>query len=178
MKMQRTLVAAALLSVMILFSVDVNAQTFPVKGGPGDKEKKEEEPKEKVVEKVIEKTGPSVAQELKKMFGMKSETSLTGPRVENLGKYFLDKYTGEVTVVGSNKSEKVRWRILRDNVPEDIINEDELVNYQLVKFGTDENDILLLNVNTGVMWLIDSRGFIFSVKSARFRYIPMKDTEW
>ena len=39
----------------------------------------------------MEKSGPSVEQELKRLFGFKSETSLTGPRVENIGKYFLDK---------------------------------------------------------------------------------------
>ena len=102
MKISRALAATVLLSFIMLFSVDVNAQTVSMKVGTGDKEKKDE-PKEKVVEKVVEKSGPSVEQELKKLFGLKSETSLTGPRVENIGKYFLDKYTGEVTVVGYYK---------------------------------------------------------------------------
>lgn len=30
---------------------------------------------------------------------MKSETSLGGSRIENLGKYFLDKHTGQVSLV-------------------------------------------------------------------------------
>ena len=117
-------------------------------------------------------------QELKKLFGLKSETSLTGPRVENIGKYFLDKHTGEVTVVGYHRNEPVRWRILRDNVTEDVANEDQLVNYQLIKFGTGDNDIVLVNVNTGVMWGIDFKGLSFSFRNTRFAYIPMRDTDW
>lgn len=177
MKISRTLAAAVLLSFIMLFSVDVNAQTVSVKVGTDEKEKKEE-PKEKVVEKVVEKSGPSVEQELKKLFGLKSETSLTGPRVENIGKYFLDKYTGEVTVVGYYKNEPVRWRILRDNVPEDVIDEDQLVNYQLIRFDTGDDDIVLVNVNSGVMWGVDFKGLSFTYKNTRFAYIPMKDTEW
>ena len=178
MKITGTLTAAALLSaIMILFSVDVNAQTVSVKVGTDDNEKKEET-KEKVVEKVVEKPSTSVEQELKKLFGFKSETSLTGPRVENIGKYFLDKYTGEVTAIGYYKNEPVRWRILRDNLPEDVIHEDQPVNYQLIKFGTGDNDIVLVNVNTGVMWAVDFKGFSVSFRNTRFTYIPMKDTEW
>lgn len=177
MKISRTLAAAVLLSFIMLFSVDVNAQTVSVKVGTDEKEKKDE-PKEKVVEKVVEKSGPSVEQELKKLFGLKSETSLTGPRVENIGKYFLDKYTGEVTVVGYYKNEPVRWRILRDNVPEDVIDEDQLVNYQLIRFDTGDDDIVLVNVNSGVMWGVDFKGLSLTYKNTRFAYIPMKDTEW
>ncbi len=178
MNITRTITAAILLSFIVtLFSVDASAQTVSVKVGTNDKEKKEE-PKEKVVEKVVEKSGPSVEQELKKLFGLKYETSLTGPRVENIGKYFLDKHTGEVTVVGYHKNEPVRWRILRDNVPEDVANEDQLVNYQLIKFGTGDNDIVLVNVNTGVMWGVDFKGLSFSFRNTRFVYIPMRDTEW
>ena len=177
MKISRALAAAVLLSFIMLFSVDVNARTVSVKVGTGDKEKKDEQ-KEKVVEKVVEKSGPSVEQELKKLFGLKSETSLTGPRVENIGKYFLDKYTGEVTVVGYYKNEPVRWRILRDNVPEDVIDEELLVNYQLIKFGAGDNDIVLVNVTSGIMWGVDFKGLSFSFRNTRFTYIPMRDTEW
>lgn len=178
MKITRTISAAALLSVaMMLFSVDINAQTVSVKVGSDDKEKKEER-KEKVVEKVVEKSGPSVEQELKRLFGFKSETSLSGPQVENIGKYFLDKHTGEVTIVGYYRNEPVRWRILRDKIDEDFINEDKLVNYQLIKFGTGDNDIVLVNVNSGAMWGIDFKGFSFNYKNTRFKYIPMMDTEW
>ena len=177
MKISRTLAAAGLLSFIMLFSVDVNAQTVSAKVGTDDKEKKDE-PKEKVVEKVVEKSGPSVEQELKKLFGLKSETSLTGPRVENIGKYFLDKRTGEVTVVGYYKNEPVRWRILRDNIPEDVVDEEKLVNYQLIKYGTGDNDIVLVNVNSGVMWGVDFKGLSFNFRNTRFTYIPMRDTEW
>ena len=174
---QTIIVTALVMLVMTMFPVDSYAQTVSVKVGSSDKEKKEE-PKEKVVEKVVEKSGPSVEQELKKLFGLKSETSLTGPRVENIGKYFLDKYTGEVTVVGYYKNEPVRWRILRDNVPEDVANEDQLVNYQLIKFGTGDNDIVLVNVNTGVMWGVDFKGLSIGFRNTRFVYIPMRDTDW
>ena len=178
MDIKKTIIVTALVMlVMTMFSVDSYAQTVSSKVGTGDKEKKEE-PKEKVVEKVVEKSGPSVEQELKKLFGLKSETSLTGPRVENIGKYFLDKYTGEVTVVGYYKNEPVRWRILRDNVPEDVIDEEQLVNYQLIRFDTGDNDIVLVNVNSGVMWGVDFKGLSFTYKNTRFAYIPMKDTEW
>ena len=178
MKITGTLTAAALLSaIMILFSLDVNAQTVSLKVGTDDKEKKEES-KEKVVEKVVEKSGPSVEQELKRLFGFKSETSLAGPRVENIGKYFLDKHTGEVTAIGYHKNEPVRWRVLRDDLPEDLAYEDQLVNYQLIKFGTGDNDIVLVNLNTGIMWKVEFKGLSLSFKNTRFAYIPLKDTEW
>lgn len=76
-------------------SNDISAQTVSVRVGTEKEEKKKDEPKEKVVEKVVEKSGPTLEQELKKVFGMKSETSLGGSRIENLGKYFLDKHTGQ-----------------------------------------------------------------------------------
>lgn len=178
MKITRIFAAAAMLSgIMMLFPIDTNAQNVSVKIGTGDKEKKDE-PKEKVVEKVVEKSGPSVEQELKRLFGFKSETSLAGPRVENIGKYFLDKYTGEVTAIGYHKNEPVRWRVLRDHVLEDVTYEDQLVNYQLIKFGTGDNDIVLVNLNTGVMWKVEFKGLSLSFKNTRFSYIPMKDTEW
>lgn len=178
MKITRTYAAATMLSaMMILLSVNASAQNLSINLGTDDDEKKEE-PKEKVVEKVVEKSVTSVEQELKKLFGFKSETSLTGPRVENIGKYFLDKHTGEVTMIGYYRNEPVRWRILRDNVPEDVADEDQLVNYQLIKFGSGDNDVVLVNVNTGVMWAIDFKGISFSYKNTRFAYIPMKDTEW
>ena len=81
-------------------------------------------------------------------------------------------------MIGNYKNEPIRWRILRDKLPEDVINEDELVNYQLIKFDTGDNDIVLVNVNTGIMWAIDFKGFTFSNRNTRFVYIPMRDTEW
>lgn len=175
---KKTIVVTAIVTVFAaLLSIDISAQAISVKVGTRDEEKKEE-PKEKVVEKVVEKSGPSVAQELKKLFGFKPETSLTGPRVENIGKYFLDKHTGEVTVVGQYKNEPVRWRILRDNVAEDVINEDVLVNYQLIKYDTGDNDLVLVNLNTGVMWVVDFKGLTANFKNVRFTYIPMVDTKW
>ena len=178
MCIKKTVIVTSLVVLaMTMFSVNSYAQTVSVKVGNDDKEKKEE-PKEKVVEKVVEKSTLSVEQELKKLFGQKSETSLTGPRVENIGKFFLDKHTGEVTVMGSHKYEPVRWRILRDNVREDLAYKDQLVNYQLIRFGTGENDIVLMNVNTGAMWALDFKGLGLNYKNARFIYVPMKDTEW
>lgn len=45
---------------------------------------------------------------------MKSETTIGGSRIGNLGKYFLDKYTGQVTLVTYQRGEPVRWNILKD----------------------------------------------------------------
>ena len=102
-------VAFMLLVIPAVFnSNDISAQTVSVKVGTGQEEKKKEE--------------------LKKVFGMKSETTIGGSRIENLGKYFLD--------------------------------------------------ILLININTGAMWAIDTKGFTFSYKNTRLKYIPAVDTSW
>ena len=169
--------AAALSAMMMLYSVQAYAQSVSLKLGTDDKDEKKEEQKV-VVEKVVEKSDTSVEQELRKIFGAKVETSLTGPRVENLGKFFLDKHTGDVSMIGYNKNEPVKWTIIRDQVQEDVIYEDQLVNYQLIKFGTGDNDIVLVNLNTGVMWKVEFKGLSLSFKNTRFSYIPMKDTEW
>lgn len=179
MKIERSFRTAFILStIMMMFALDASAQSLSVKVGTNDKDVKKEEPKEKVVENVVEKSGPSVAQEIRKLFGVKSETSLTGPRVENIGKYFLDKYTGEVTMISYHRNEPVRWRILRDRVDEDYIYDDQFVNYQLIKYSTSENDIILVNINTGAMWCLDFKGLGLNNKNARFKYLPMRDTDW
>jgi len=136
--MKKILLSAAFMLLVIpamLTSNEISAQTVSVKIGSEDNKEKKEETKEKVVEKETVKSGPTLEQELKKAFGMKSETSLGGPRIENLGKYFLDKYTGQVSMVTYHRGEPVRWNILRDNVPEDWVDDPETVNYQLVKYG-------------------------------------------
>ena len=139
-------------------SNDISAQTFSVKVGTGQEEKKKEEPK--------------------KVFGMKSETTIGGSRIENLGKYFLDKYTGQVTLVTYQRGEPVRWNILRDRTPDDIIYDERAYNYQLVRYGDGNDNILLININTGAMWAIDTKGFTFSYKNTRLKYIPAVDTSW
>lgn len=176
MNIMKTIFATSVVALfMSVASVDLCAQTSSVKVGADNKK---EEPKEKVVERVVEKSsGPSVEQQLRKMFA-KAETSLSGPRLENMGVLFLDKYTGDVTVMGSYKGELVRWRIQRDSVADDVINEDQIVNYQLIKYGNAESDVVLLNVNTGVMWTLDYKGLILNYKNSRFVYLPMRDTEW
>lgn len=176
MNIMKTMIAASVVALfMSVASVDLCAQTTSVKVGADNKK---EEPKEKVVERVVEKSsGPSVEQQFRKIFA-KSETSLCGPRLENLGVFFLDKYTGDVTVMGFYKSEPVRWRILRDSVADDVINEDQIVNYQLIKYDNAESDVVLLNVNTGVMWTLDYKGLILNYRNSRFVYLPMRDTEW
>lgn len=154
---------------------EISAQTVTVKVGTEKKEKKEES-KEKVVEKEVVKSGPTLEQELKKVFGMKSETSIGGSRIENLGKYFLDKYTGQVTLVTYQRGEPVRWNILRDRTPDDIIYDEEAYNYQLVRYGDGSDNILLININTGAMWAIDTKGL--SYKNTRLKYIPAVDAAW
>lgn len=154
---------------------EMSAQTVSVKVGTENEEKKEVI-KEKVVEKEVVKSGPSLEQELKKVFGMKSETSIGGARIENLGKYFLDKYTGQVTLVTYQRGEPVRWNILRDRTDDDIVYNRDTYNYQLVRFGSGNDDILLININTGAMWAIDFKGLKRTYKNARLKYIPAVDT--
>ena len=130
MNIMKSMIAMSLVALfMSVASVDLCAQTTSAKAGSDDKK---EAQKEKVVERVVEKSGPSVEQQLRKMFNSKSETSLSAPRLENMGVFFLDKHTGDVTVMGVYKSESVRWRIQRDSVADDVVNEDQLVNYQLI----------------------------------------------
>lgn len=155
---------------------EMSAQTVSVKVGTENEEKKEVI-KEKVVEKEVVKSGPSLEQELKKVFAMKSETSIGGARIENLGKYFLDKYTGQVTLVTYQRGEPVRWNILRDRTDDDIVYDRDTYNYQLVRFGSGNDDILLININTGAMWAIDFKGLKRTYKNARLKYIPAVDTK-
>lgn len=179
--MKKILISAAFMLLVIpamLTSNEISAQTVSVKIGSEDNKEKKEETKEKVVEKETVKSGPTLEQELKKAFGMKSETSLGGSRIENLGKYFLDKYTGQVSMVTYHRGEPVRWNILRDNVPEDWVDDPETVNYQLVKYGEGTDNVLLLNINSGAMWAIDTRGLTFSYKNTRLKFIPAVDTSW
>ena len=179
--MKKILISAAFMLLVIpamLTSNEISAQTVSVKIGSEDNKEKKEETKEKVVEKETVKSGPTLEQELKKVFGMKSETSLGGSRIENLGKYFLDKYTGQVSMVTYHRGEPVRWNILRDNVPEDWVDDPETVNYQLVKYGEGTDNVLLLNINSGAMWAIDTRGLTFSYKNTRLKFIPAVDTSW
>ena len=107
---------------------------------------------------------------------MKSETSIGGSRIENLGKYFLDKYTGQVTLVTYQRGEPIRWNILRDKTDDDIVYDENAYNYQLVRYGDGNDNVLLINVNTGTMWAIDTKGL--SYKNTRLKYIPAVDTTW
>ena len=174
--MKKILLSAAFMLLVfpaILSSNEISAQTVSIKVGTEDEKEKKEEPKEKVVEKEVVKSGTTLEQELRKAFGMKSETSLGGSRIENLGKYFLDKYTGQVSLITYHRGEPVRWNILRDNVPEDWIEERNTVNYQLIRYGDQSDSILLININSGTMWAIDTKGF--SYKNTRLKYIPAVD---
>ena len=56
--------------------------------------------------------------------------------------------TGQVTRVTYQRGEPVRW------------------------------NILLININTGAMWAIDTKGLTFSYKNTRLKYIPAVDTSW
>ena len=179
--MKKILLSAAVMLLIIpaVFNTnDISAQTVSVKVGTEQEEKKKEEPKEKSEVKPVQSSGPSLEQELKKVFGMKSETTIGGSRIENLGKYFLDKYTGQVTLVTYQRGEPVRWNILRDRTPDDIIYDEQAYNYQLVRYGDGNDNILLININTGAMWAIDTKGLTFSYKNTRLKYIPAVDTTW
>jgi hypothetical protein len=177
--MKKILLSAAFMLLVfpaVFNTSEMSAQTVSVKVGTENEEKKEVI-KEKVVEKEVVKSGPSLEQELKKVFGMKSETSIGGARIENLGKYFLDKYTGQVTLVTYQRGEPVRWNILRDRTDDDIVYNRDTYNYQLVRFGSGNDDILLININTGAMWAIDFKGLKRTYKNARLKYIPAVDTK-
>ena len=171
--MNKIIFTMTLMLMVISTSMEISAQTIKTNT---DKKEKKEEPKEKVVEKVVEKSGPSLEYELKRIFGMKSETSLGGSRIENLGKYFLDKYTGQVTLVTYQRSEPIRYRIPREETPDDYIYEDDAVNYQLVRYGDGNDQILLININSGAMWAIDTKGF--SYKNTSLKYIPAIETRF
>lgn len=121
---------------------------------------------------------PSLEQELRRLAGVKTETSLGGSRMENIGRYFLDKYTGEVSIVSFHRNEPVRWRVLRDKVPEDVVEDPRAVNYQMFRVGSGENDIVLMNVHTGTMWEIYIKSFSLNHKNTTLRYVPMIDTEY
>ena len=179
--MKKILLSAAVMLLIIpaVFNTnDISAQTVSLKVGTEQEEKKKEEPKEKSEVKPVQSSGPSLEQELNKVFGMKSETTIGGSRIENLGKYFLDKYTGQVTLVTFQRGEPVRWNILRDRTPDDIIYDEQAYNYQLVRYGDGNDNILLININTGAMWAIDTKGLTFSYKNTRLKYIPAVDTTW
>lgn len=135
-------------------------------------QKKEEESEEKS----NAKSGVSFEKVFEKMLGMKIETSLEEPFVENLGHFFLDKRTGEVTMLSHYKNEPVRWHLTRDEAPDDIVNDNNAINYQLVRYGTGSNDIVLVNINTGAMWMFDLKGITFSYRRAKLTYVPMTDT--
>ena len=175
---KNTFITFVLLTVIMSFTIETSAQSVSLSLGVDKKDDKTETKTERVVEKVVEKSGPSLEYELKKLFGMKSETSLGGPRVENLGRFFLDKQTGEVYIVSYYKNELLRWRVQRDSELEDIVIEENAVNYQLIRFGTGNNDIVLVNINSGVMWALDFKGVGFNYKNTKLKHLPMVDTEW
>ena len=177
--MKKILLSAAFMLLVlpaVFNSNDISAQTFSVKVGTEKEEKKKDEPKEKVVEKVVEKSGPTLEQELKKVFGMKSETSLGGSRIEKLGKYYHDKHTGQVSLVTYHRGDPVRWNVLRETVPEDWVDDEDAVNYQLVRYGDHDDNILLINLNSGAMWAIDTKGIGY--RNTRLKYIPAVDTSF
>ena len=170
MSTMKSLSAAILLS-LFLISYNATAQTVSVNVGTAEKKTET-----KVVEKVVEKSAPSVGYELRKLLGTKTETSLAGPRIENIGKYFLDKYTGEVTIYTYYRNEPIRWRVRRDTASEDVVYDPNTVNYQMFRIGTNENDIVLLNINTGAMWAIDLKPLSVNYKNTHLKYIPVTDT--
>ena len=85
--MKKILLSAAFMLMVfpaVFNTNDISAQTVSVKVGTGQEEKKKEDPKEKSEVKPVQSSGPTLEQELKKVFGMKSETTIGGSRIENL----------------------------------------------------------------------------------------------
>ena len=66
----------------------------------------------------------------------------------------------------------------RDRTPDDIIYDEQAYNYQLVRYGDGNDNVLLINVNTGAMWAIDTKGLTFTYKNTRLKYIPAVDAAW
>lgn len=172
MKITKSFAAAMLLSFFMLStSTYATAQNYTVKSSSTDK-------KEKVEERYDEKPGTSIQNELKKIVGNKTETSLTGARIENIGNVFLDKYTGEITIVDYYKGDPVRWNIKREKASDDIVSVPDKVTYQLIKIGTSYTDLLLVNIDTGATWSLYVKGLTMNYKNARFQYLPKMDADW
>ena len=79
--MKKILLSAAFMLLVfpaVFNTNDISAQTVSVKVGTEKEEKKKDEPKDKPDVKPIQSSSPSLEQELKKVFGMKSETSIGG----------------------------------------------------------------------------------------------------
>lgn len=175
MKESRMLAALAVLFFVVAWaSSDASAQSFSASVGNDDGKKEETVGKSGSVNDTA--PAPSLEQELRRLAGVKTETSLGGSRMENIGRYFLDKYTGEVSIVSFHRNEPVRWRVLRDKVPEDVVEDPRAVNYQMFRIGSGENEIVLMNVHTGTMWEIDVKSFSLNYKNAKLRYVPIIDT--
>lgn len=172
MKITKTSVAVMMVSfIMLSTSTYLSAQNYTVKSSSSDKTEKSQE-------KYVEKPGTSIHNELKKIIGNKTETSLTGARIENIGNMFLDKYTGEVTIVDYYKGNPVRWNVIREKASDDIVRTANKVNYQLVKIGDSYTDLLLVNIDTGATWCLYVKGLTLNFKNARFQYIPKMETDW
>ena len=79
-----------------------------------------------------------------------------------------------MTLISYYKGDPVRWNILRDCVSDDYVYDKDTVNYQLIKYGENSDNLILVNINSGAMWAIDTRGL--SYKNTRLVYIPVTDT--
>ena len=66
----------------------------------------------------------------------------------------LDKYTGKVYAFVTTKSDWFTWQ----EIPKSVVTSDiiisEKINYQLFMGGILAKDCFLLNINTGVTWVL------------------------
>lgn len=172
MKITKSSLAVILLSFATMAaSASASAQNYNVKASSNDR-------KDKVEERYEEKPSVSIHNELKRLVGNKTETSLSGTRFENIDKFFLDKYTGEVTIVDYHKGEPVRWSVKREKASDDIVRTPNKVTYQLVKIGESYTDLLLVNIDTGATWSLYVKGLTMNYKNAKFEYLPKMETDW
>ncbi len=88
-------------------------------------------------------------------------TSQTGGRYEILqsqikrsNTFKLDKFTGQIFVFVSTKNDKVAWQEVPKNSGILDTTVSDRINYQLFMGGTMARDCFLLNINTGVTWVL------------------------
>ena len=74
--------------------------------------------------------------------------------IKRINTFRLDKYTGKVYVFVTTKSDWYAWQEVNKSNVELDITIPERINYQIFMGGILAKDCFLLNINTGVTWLL------------------------
>lgn len=78
----------------------------------------------------------------------------------------LDKYTGKVYAFVATKDDWFAWQEIAKTFVGLDTNTSDKISYQIFMGGIAAKDCFLLNINTGVTWILTedkSRGFYFQV---------------